>query len=65
MVEKITLEILRAIAERAGLRLSDDELQLLLPGVNRARQQVAELREIIERAGEPAGAFNAANAERK
>ena len=65
MVEKITLEILRAIAERAGLRLSDDELQRLLPGVNRARQQVAELREIIERAGEPAGAFNAANAERK
>ena len=65
MVEKITLEILRTVAERAGLRLSDDELQLLLPGVNRARQQVAELREIIERAGEPAGAFNAANAERK
>ena len=65
MVEKITLEILRTIAERAGLRLSDDELQRLVPGVNRARQQVAELREIIERAGEPAGAFNAANAERK
>ena len=65
MVEKITLEILRAIAERVGLRLSDDELQRLLPGLNRARQQVAELREIIERAGEPAGAFNAANAERK
>ena len=65
MVEKITLEILRTIAERAGLRLSDDELQRLVPGVNRARQQVAELREIIERAEEPAGAFNAANAERK
>ena len=65
MAEIITLEILRIIAERAGLRLSDDELQRLLPGVNRARRQVAELREIIERAGEPAGAFNAANAERK
>ncbi|MGH7817391.1 MAG: hypothetical protein ACREOR_08385 [Candidatus Binatia bacterium] len=65
MVEKITLEILRTMAERAGLRLSDDELQRLVPGVNRARQQVAELRETIERAEEPAGAFNAANAERK
>ena len=65
MAEIITLEILRIIAERAGLRLSDDELQRLLPGVNRARRQVAELREIIERAGEPAGAFDAANAERK
>ena len=65
MAEKITLEILRTMAERAGLRLSDDELQRLLPGVNRSRQQIAELREIIERADEPAGAFNAANPERK
>ena len=65
MVEEITLENLRWMAERAGLRLSDDELPRLLPGVNRARQQAAELREMIERADEPAGAFNAANAERK
>ncbi|MGH7817703.1 MAG: hypothetical protein ACREOR_09980 [Candidatus Binatia bacterium] len=65
MVNQLTLENLRVMAERAGLRLSDDELERLLPGVNRARQQVAELREIIERADEPAGAFDAANAERK
>lgn len=60
MADKLTLEELRAMAERAGLRLGDDELQRLLPGVNRSRQQVAELRELIDHADEPASAFNAA-----
>jgi hypothetical protein len=64
MVEQLTLEKLRAMAERAGLKLSDDELERLLPGVNRSRQQVAELRELIDRSGEPASAFKAANTER-
>ena len=63
MVEKITLEILRGMAERAGLKLGDDELQRLLPGVNRARQQVAELRELIARTDEPAATFKAAYTE--
>ena len=65
MVDKLTMEDLRAMAERAGLTVGEDELQRLLPGVNRSRQQVAELRALIERAGEPAGAFDAATAERK
>jgi len=52
------------MAERAGLRLGDDELQRILPGVNRARQQVAELRQLIDRTDEPAGAFNAASMDR-
>ena len=64
MVDTLTLENLRALAERAGLRLGDDELQRLLPGVNRSRQQVAELRDLIDRTDEPAGAFKAANTER-
>jgi hypothetical protein len=59
MGEKLTLVELRAMAERAGLRLGDDELARLLPGVNRSRQQVADLRHLIERAAEPAGSFNA------
>ena len=59
MVNKLTLEDLRAMAERAGLRLADDELQSLLPGVQRSRQQIAELRELIDGADEPAGTFTA------
>jgi len=65
MVDKLTLEELRAMAERAGLRLGDDDLQRLLPGVNRSRQQVAELRELIDSDDEPAGTFKAAYTERK
>ena len=61
MVDKLTLEDLRAMAERAGLKLGDDELQRLLPGVNRSRQQVAELRQLIDHSDEPAGTFKAAN----
>jgi len=51
------------MAARAGLKLGDDELQRLLPGVNRARQQVAELRELIARTDEPAATFKAAYTE--
>ena len=61
MVEKVTLEDLRPVAERAGLRLGDDELQRLLPGVQRSRQQIAELRELLDRTDEPAGIFKAEN----
>ena len=64
MVDELNLEELRAMARRAGLRLVDDELQRLLPGVNRARQQVGELRELINRAAEPAASFKAGDAER-
>ena len=60
MLEEIALEECRALAKRAGLRLSDQELERLLPGIARARRQATELREIIDAAAEPALAFAAA-----
>jgi hypothetical protein len=75
MAEELTLENLKTMAERRGLRLAedelqrlrltDDELQRLLPGVIRARKQAAELREIVVREDEPAGAFDATSHRRK
>jgi hypothetical protein len=65
MNEEITLEELRGMATRAGLTLSEDELQRLLPGVNRARKQAAELRPLISMTDEPTGTFNAAIPGRK
>lgn len=62
MVHEITLENLRTMAERKGLELPDDELQRLLPGVNRALKQAAELRELVALADEPAGKFNPSRA---
>jgi hypothetical protein len=47
------------MAAHAGLKLPEDELQKLLPGVNRARKQVAELRQFVTDATEPASAFTA------
>jgi hypothetical protein len=60
MALDITLDELRVRAARAGLRLSEDELQQLLPGVSRAHKQVAELRALLADADEPAGIFAAA-----
>jgi|GEM_PF-1386786 benzoyl-CoA reductase/2-hydroxyglutaryl-CoA dehydratase subunit BcrC/BadD/HgdB len=59
MAEELTLENLKALAERRGLRLPEDELQRLLTGVIRARRQAAELREMVAREDEPAAAFDA------
>ena len=59
MAEELTLENLKTMAERRGLRLAEDELKGLLPGVIRARKQAAELRELVAREDEPAGAFDA------
>jgi Ca2+-binding EF-hand superfamily protein len=59
MEQEITLDNLRTMAERAGLKLSDDELQRLLPGVNRSKQQAQELRELITATDEPAIVFDA------
>jgi hypothetical protein len=53
------------MAERRGLRLPEDDLQRLLPGVIRARRQAAELREIVAREDEPAADFDAMRRERK
>ena len=59
MPDEITLDELRAIAQRAGLNLAEDELQRLLPGIQRARKQAAELRTLLTDNCEPANAFSA------
>ena len=59
MADEITLDELSKLAAQAGLKLSDDELQKLLPGVNRARKQAAELRQLITNSTEPAETFSA------
>jgi hypothetical protein len=64
MEREITLDNLRLMAQRAGLELDDDELRRLLPGVNRAKKQVAELRALIEAEIEPAATFRASVSDR-
>jgi Ca2+-binding EF-hand superfamily protein len=64
MPTEITLDELRAMASRAGLKLTEDELQKLLPGVNRSRKQVADLRDFMTDALEPAGVFLASQIEK-
>ena len=56
---EITLDELRGMAARAGLALADDELERLLPGVNRAKKQTVELRGLIALETEPAEIFRA------
>jgi hypothetical protein len=58
MEREITVEELRLIAERAGLKLSEDELRRLIPGISRARLQAAELRELFRSSDEPALTFD-------
>jgi len=65
MERKITVDDLRMTAQRAGLELSDDELQRLLPGVIRAKKQAGELRALVLLDTEPAGMFNASRVTRK
>ena len=64
MSDEITLDELHAIAERRGLKLAQDELQKLLPSVNRSRKQAAEVRELLSDSSEPAGAFAAQKSEK-
>lgn len=59
MADQISLQQLRELAQRAALKLSDDELQKLLPGVNRTREQADELRRLLSNQSEPAGHFSA------
>ena len=61
MAEALTVENLKTIAAQRGLKLTDEELQKLLPGVIRSRQQAAELRELLTLPDEPAAVFNAGN----
>jgi hypothetical protein len=59
MATDLSLDELRSMTARAGLNFSEEELQKLLPGVNRSRKQVAELRELVTDNLEPASAFSA------
>ena len=61
MEREITLDNLRTMAQLAGLKLADEELQRLLAGVTRSKKQVAELRALIATESEPAATFNAAD----
>jgi hypothetical protein len=65
MDQEITLDSLRKMAERAGLKLSEDELQRLLPGVNRSKKQATELRGLVGAGNEPASTFDPAGSPRK
>ena len=57
MHQQILIGDLRILAERAGLNLSEDELQRLIAGVNRSKKQAAELRELFASTDEPASIF--------
>ena len=59
MVREMTADELSQCALQAGLTLPEEELQRLLPGVNRSRTQVGELRDLITDNVEPASAFSA------
>ena len=54
MEHRITLDDLRLMAQRAGLRLADNDLERLLSGVHRAKKQADELRSLISLETEPA-----------
>jgi hypothetical protein len=60
MIEELTVEECKSLAKRAGLDLCDEELGRLLPGINRARRQATELREVIDSDAEPALSFTTA-----
>lgn len=65
MASEITRDELRVRAARAGLELSEDELNQLLPGVNRASNQADDLRKLVTNASEPAAVFAPARNQRE
>jgi Asp-tRNA(Asn)/Glu-tRNA(Gln) amidotransferase C subunit len=65
MAKKLTLAELQTVAKRSGLQLTDEELEKLLPGVNRSHHQTSELRELITDGIEPAAAFVASRTEKR
>jgi Asp-tRNA(Asn)/Glu-tRNA(Gln) amidotransferase C subunit len=65
MAKEITRAQLQMMAERSGLKLTDEEVEKLLPGVNRSLNQVLELRELITDSIEPAAAFVASRTEKR
>jgi len=65
MASEITRDELRVRAVRAGLELSEDELDQLLPGVKRAYNQADDLRKLVTNADEPAAVFAPARNQRE
>jgi len=65
MAKEITLAQLQKMAERSGLKLSNEDLEKLLPGVNRSHHQLLELRELITDSIEPAAAFVTSRTEKR
>jgi len=65
MAKEITLAELQTMAKRSGLQLTAEELEKLLPGVNRSHDQTLELRELITDRIEPAAAFVASRTEKR
>lgn len=61
MVKELTIENLRSLSIQAELKLSDEELQRLLPGVNRVRKQAAELRALVSANDEPSATIDASD----
>src|SRR5215831_17515907 len=57
--KKLRWRQLQTMVERSGLKLTDEEVEKLLPGVNRSHHQILELRELITDNIEPATAFAA------
>ena len=64
MIKNITLLELQSMAARSGLQLTDEDLEKLLPGVNRSYNQILELRGLITDRAEPAAAFVASLTEK-
>jgi hypothetical protein len=65
MAKEITLAELQTMAERSGLQLTDEDLEKLLPGVNRFYNHIFELRGLITDRTEPAAAFVASRTEKR
>ena len=65
MAKEITLAQLQTMVERSGLNLTDEEVEKLLPGVNRSHNQILELRELITDNIEPATAFAASRTKKR
>jgi hypothetical protein len=65
MAKEITLAQLQKMVERSGLKLTDEEVEKLLPVVNRSQNQILELRELITDSTEPATAFAASRTEKR
>jgi hypothetical protein len=65
MAKEITLAELQTMAKRSGLQLTDEDLEKLLPGVNRSYNQILELRGLLTDRTEPATAFVASRTEKR